>query len=140
MKTKHFPYVLIFVAFVFSFLQLSPAFVRKIPRIATSEWSQLQNEVIGTQIPTTLESQQRDCWTAEVTLCSDTLFSAVVVYERYLGGITGYGIDSYTFDRRSGERLYLHDVIACGEEPVREAIVMGILEQYPDVLEIKNAY
>ena len=39
-----------------------------------------------------------------------------------MGGVWDYGIDGYTFDRRTGERLFLDDVLPGSEEMIQAAI------------------
>ena len=116
--------------------RINSFFSMMLRNIAASEWELISGAVAEEPIQA---SSLRDCRTAEVTLCTDSLFSAAMQYDRYLGGVRDCGIDGYTFDRESGERLFLRDVIACGEEAVRKAVAAGLLAQYPEVSEIKDA-
>ena len=75
----------------------------------------------------------RCCWKAEVQEVSERLISVTLAYDWYMGGVWDYGIDGYTFDRRTGERLFLDDVLPGSEEMIQAAIADSLKEQYPEI-------
>ena len=80
----------------------------------------------------------RCCWRAEVQDVSDRWISITLAYDWYMGGVWDYGIDGYTFDRRTGERLFLDDVLSGTEKMIQAAIADGLKEQYPEIAELAD--
>ena len=77
-------------------------------------------------------------WRAEVQEVSGRWISVTLSYDWYMGGVWDYGINGYTFDRRTGERLFLDDVLQGTEEMIQAAIADGLKEQYPDIAELED--
>ncbi len=80
----------------------------------------------------------RYCWRAEVREVSERWISVTLSYDWYMGGVLDYGIDGYTFDRNTGERLFLDDVLPGSEEMIKAAIADGLKEQYPEIAELED--
>ncbi len=84
------------------------------------------------------EDPFRYCWRAEVQEVSERWISVTLSYDWYMGGVWDYGIDGYTFDRRTGERHFLDDVLPGSEEMIQAAIADGLKEQYPEIAELED--
>jgi hypothetical protein len=80
----------------------------------------------------------RCCWRAEVQDVSDRWISITFAYDWYMGGVWDYGIDGYTFDRCTGERVFLDDVLSGTKEMIKAAIADGLKEQYPEIAELAD--
>ncbi len=80
----------------------------------------------------------RCCWKAEVQEVSERLISVTLAYDWYMGGVWDYGIDGYTFDRCTGERVFLDDVLSGTKEMIKAAIADGLKEQYPEIAELAD--
>ncbi len=80
----------------------------------------------------------RYCWRAEVHEVSEQWVSVTMSYDWYMGGVWDYGIDGYTFDRRSGDQFCLVDVLPGTEEDIRAAIARNLKEQYPEIAELAD--
>ncbi len=78
------------------------------------------------------------CWRAEVQDVSERWISITLSYDWYMGGVWDYGINGYTFDRRTRERLFLNDVLSGTEEMIQAAIADGLKEQYPEIAELAD--
>ncbi len=98
-------------------------------------------EILASAAPGTPseDNTYRDCWTAQVQDCSDRWISISMSYDWYMGGVWDYGINGYTFDRSTGERLFLDDVLPGTEEAIQAAIVGGLKEQYPGIEDLRDA-
>ena len=75
----------------------------------------------------------RCCWRAEVQEVSERWISVTISYDWYMGGVWDYGIDGYTFDRSTGERLFLDDVLPDTEEMIQAAIADGLKKQFHEI-------
>lgn len=98
-------------------------------------------EILASAAPGTPseENPYRDCWTARVQNCSERWISVSLSYDWYMGGVWDYGIDGYTFDRNTGQRLFLDDVLPGTEEAIQAAIAGGLKEQYPGIEDLADA-
>lgn len=72
---------------------------------------------------------------ANVPTCDESLVSVTIGYNWFMGGVADYGVDTYNYNAKTGERLYLNDLTDGTEEEIKEAIVAALLEQYPGVEE-----
>lgn len=57
------------------------------------------------------------------------IFSTVIGYDWYAGGVVDYGWDTYNFYTDTGERFYLDDVLADDIDTVRQIISDAFLEE-----------
>ncbi len=87
----------------------------------------------------TAEEPYRYCRSAQVQDCSERWISVSLSYDWYMGGVWDYGIDGYTFDRNTGKRLFLDDVLPRTEETIQAAIVGSLKEQYPGIEDLADA-
>ncbi len=99
-------------------------------------------EILASAAPGTPseDNTYRDCWTAQVQDCSDRWISISMSYDWYMGGVWDYGINGNTFDRGTGERLFLDDVLPGTEDEIQAAIACGLIEKYPEIGEIADAF
>ncbi len=84
------------------------------------------------------EDPYRYCWQAEVQEVSERWISITLSYDWYMGGVWDYGINGYTFDQRTGERIFLDHVFPGTEEMIKAAIADGLKEQYPEIAELED--
>ena len=70
---------------------------------------------------------------ATVHTVSDALISVSIDYSWYMGGVFDYGSDGYTFNAKTGDRLFLNDVLDGSDQQIKESIVRALLQQYPGV-------
>ena len=56
-----------------------------------------------------------------------------------MGGVVDYGINGYTFDQLSGERVYLDNVIYESDETIKAAIIYGLKESNPEIADVADA-
>ena len=98
-------------------------------------------ELLDTAVPgrPSAEDPFRYCWRAEVQTVSERWISVILAYDWYMGGVWDYGIDGYTFDRGTGERLFLGDVLSGSEEMIQAAIADGLKAQYPRIEEVADS-
>ena len=80
----------------------------------------------------------RYCWRAEVQEVSEQWVSVTMSYDWYMGGVWDYGVNGYTFDCETGERLLLTDVLQGPEEMIQAAIADGLKAQYPRIVEVTD--
>ncbi|MBR4702350.1 MAG: hypothetical protein IKO91_00755 [Oscillospiraceae bacterium] len=97
-------------------------------------------EILASAAPGTpsAENPYRDCWTAQVRDCSQRWISISLSYDWYMGGVLDYGINGYAFDRLSGERLYLNDLLPGSEDRIKSVIACGLKEKYPELVEMAD--
>ena len=97
-------------------------------------------ELLDASVPgrPSADDPYRYCWRAEVQEVSERWISVTLAYDWYMGGVWDYGIDGYTFDRHTGERLFLDDVLPGTEEMIQAAIADGLKEQYPEIAELED--
>ena len=72
---------------------------------------------------------------AAVYTLTDSLISVSIDYSWYMGGVFDYGSNGYTFNAKTGDRLFLNDVLDGSEQQIKESIVRALLQQYPGVEE-----
>ena len=72
---------------------------------------------------------------AVVRTCGEDLISVTIDYEWYMGGVFDYGMYGYNLNARTGERVYLDDLLSGSEREIKESIITALLEQYPGIEE-----
>jgi len=80
----------------------------------------------------TEENPYIDTTIALVETCTEELVSVTIAYEWYMGGVLDYGLNAYNYNARTGERVYLTDLLDGSEEEIKESIVTAFLEQHPE--------
>lgn len=97
-------------------------------------------ELLDAAAPGTPSAEEpfRYCRSAQVRDVSEAWVSVTLSYDWYMGGVLDYGIDGYTFDRETGERLFLDDVLPGTEDTIRAAVARGLREQYPELAELAD--
>ena len=70
---------------------------------------------------------------AAVHSLTDSLISVSIDYSWFMGGVFDYGSNGYTFNAKTGDRLYLNDVLDGSDQQIKESIVRSLLQQYPGV-------
>ncbi len=83
----------------------------------------------------TKDMRYTDVHRADMHTCAENLVSLSIDYEWWMGGTTDYGSVTFTYDPRTGERLYLRDVLYGTDDQIKESIVTALTEQYPGVEE-----
>jgi len=90
-------------------------------------------EAIGGEYGPTADAPYQNERTASVFTCDETLVSAAIAYNWYMGGVADYGVDTYNFDAATGALLTLRDLLPLSDDELRETIVAAMLEQYPEI-------
>ncbi len=72
---------------------------------------------------------------ASVQSYTDDIISVTFAYDWWMGGVADYGLEGYTFNAKTGEQLYLSDLLEGSDAEIKEAIAAALLEQYPDAAE-----
>lgn len=72
---------------------------------------------------------------AAVYTLTDSLISVSIDYSWYMGGVFDYGSNGYTFNAKTGDRLFLSDILDGSDQQIKESIVRALLLQYPGVEE-----
>ena len=70
---------------------------------------------------------------AAVHTLTDALISVSIDYSWFMGGVFDYGSNGYTFNAKTGDRLYLNDVLSGSDQQIKETIVRSLQIQYPGV-------
>lgn len=70
---------------------------------------------------------------AAVTTCTEDLVSVTLGYNWWMGGVADYGVVGRSFNAKTGEQLFLTDLLEGTDDEIRESIVNALLEQYPGV-------
>lgn len=70
---------------------------------------------------------------AVVTACTEELVSLTLGYNWWMGGVMDYGVVGRSFNAKTGEPLFLTDLLAGTDDEIRESVVNALLEQYPGV-------
>ena len=90
-------------------------------------------ESMGGEYGPTAEMPYTNTHSATVHTCDASLVSVAIAYDWYMGGVLDYGVDTYTYDAATGERLYLNDLLDGTDGEIKESIVSALLEQYPEI-------
>ncbi len=72
---------------------------------------------------------------ATVCTCTDELISVTIDYLWYMGGVFDYGTNSYNYNAKTGERVYLNDLLGGTDDLIKETIIDALLAQYPGIEE-----
>lgn len=92
-------------------------------------------ESMGSEYGPTKDSPYANAHPAWVFSHTDDLISLAIQYDWYMGGVQDYGFDCFNFNAKTGERIYLGDLIDGTDDEIREAIVASLLKNYPGVEE-----
>ncbi|MBR2666924.1 MAG: hypothetical protein IKD96_02050 [Oscillospiraceae bacterium] len=95
----------------------------------------LVRESMGDKYGPTAESPYQNERPATVCTCTDELISVTIDYLWCMGGVFDYGADSYNYNAKTGERIYLNDLIGGTDDQIREVIIDALLAQYPGIEE-----
>ena len=83
----------------------------------------------------TYENPYLDGNDATVYTLTDRLISVSIDYSWYMGGVFDYGSNGYTFNAKTGDRLFLSDILDGSDQQIKESIIRALLQQYPGVEE-----
>lgn len=81
----------------------------------------------------TYENPYLDGNDATVYTLTDRLISVSIDYSWYMGGVFDYGSSGYTFNAKTGERLFLNDVQDDSEQQIKEQIILALMQAYPGI-------